>query len=86
MKLFFQNYTFPNNLQQDLLVEIIIENFIEKCARKIKYTEGNKQKTAYEVLDSEIPAYIHPTSFNSSSMPDFLVYTELFFSKKYFSQ
>ena len=65
------------------MIEIVIENFIEKVARKISFLdELNKKKIAYEVLDSDTKAYIHPNSYLLSSMPDYLVYSEMFFSKK----
>jgi len=65
-------------------VEIILENFIEKIARKISYfDELNKKKFAYELLDSDEKAYIHPNSYLAKSMPDFLAYSELFFTKKF---
>jgi len=47
------------------------------------FDENNKKKIAYELLDSETKAHIHPNSYLSSAMPDFLIYTELFSSKKY---
>lgn len=84
MKLFFKNYVPPSTLKQDFLIEIIIESFIEKVARKTTFfDEDNKKKVAYEVLDSETRAYIHPNSYLSSAMPDFLIYTELFVAKKF---
>lgn len=84
MKNFFQPYNFPNEIQQNSLIEIIVENFIEKCARKTVFYQDNKQKIAYELHDSEIKAFLHPTSFLSKTSPEFIIYTEIYFSKKLF--
>ena len=84
MKIFFKKYVPPSSLKQDFLIEIIIESFIEKVARKTTFfDENNKKKVAYEVLDSENRAYIHPNSYLSSTMPEFLIYTEMFVAKKF---
>lgn len=83
LRKFYSKYIFPNSTQQDLIIEILIENYIEKIARKSFYMdENNKKRAFYELLNSDEKFYIHPNSFLFASLPDFLIYNEVFFAKK----
>jgi hypothetical protein len=74
---------FPNEIQQNILIEIFIENLIKKVARKVSYMdEGNRIRKAYELQEGNEKAFIHPTSFLFFAQPEFICYADIFKTKK----
>lgn len=80
---FFKPYVFPNEAQQNNLIEIFVENLVEKVARKVSYMdEENRMRKAYELEENNEKAFIHPTSFLFNEQPDFICYADIFKTKK----